>query len=170
MLIFVQHHTSISSLITFRSTTYLNWQIWTGKLSPRQHQLLSRRPQLRAALENGGGGPGGGGAGRSLRRLLPSRRAPALALLAATLRPDPSRRPPCRELLRHVYFTHDGFADNFPSELRRRAQQEAQVIFFNLYFLFVTLFIIISNINYRHLLCAGFYLIWFVRWLSMTHC
>lgn len=117
-------------VLSSNENKYKNTLYFPGKLSTRQQQLLSRQPQFRP---NGGrsgegrGGASGGGATRALRKILPSRRAPALALLASTLRADPSKRPPAKDLLRHVYFTHDNFAEQFPIELRRRAHQESQV-------------------------------------------
>ncbi|XP_063626173.1 cyclin-dependent kinase-like 1 [Cydia splendana] len=83
-----------------------------GKLPPRHQQVVARLSGG-AALTAGPRGslPGTGH---------------AKDLLAACLRTEPRARPSAGALLRHKYFTHDGFVDVFNAELRNKLGKELQ--------------------------------------------
>ncbi|XP_061719159.1 cyclin-dependent kinase-like 1 isoform X1 [Cydia pomonella] len=83
-----------------------------GKLPPRHQQVVARLASG-AALAAGPRGslPGTGH---------------AKDLLAACLRTEPRARPSAGALLRHKYFTHDGFVDVFNAELRKKLGKELQ--------------------------------------------
>ncbi|CAG9129541.1 unnamed protein product [Plutella xylostella] len=87
-----------------------------GKLAPRHQQVVSRLSGGAGAACGGRGASGGrgalpgGGHGRDL--------------LAACLRTEPRARPQAAALLRHKYFTTDGWADSFNAELRQKLGKE----------------------------------------------
>ncbi len=45
-------------------------------------------------------------------------------LFQQCLRLDADERPTCSELLRHDFFTHDGFSKRFSADLKARVQRE----------------------------------------------
>ncbi|CAH2044156.1 unnamed protein product, partial [Iphiclides podalirius] len=103
------------------------FRAFAGKLAPRHQQVVSR-------LSGGAGGAGGAGAGGAGgagaaagagRGALPGA-GHARELLAACLRTEPRARPPAATLLRHKYFTVDGFADSFNAELRTKLGKDIQ--------------------------------------------
>ncbi|CAG9788902.1 unnamed protein product [Diatraea saccharalis] len=86
-----------------------------GKLAPRHQQVVSRLAGG-AAL-----------AGAEARRSVLPGVGLARDLLAACLRTEPRARPQASALLRHKYFTTDGFAENFNAELRKKLGKEIEV-------------------------------------------
>ncbi|KAL3875407.1 hypothetical protein ACJMK2_033355 [Sinanodonta woodiana] len=50
----------------------------------------------------------------------------ALSLMKECLKLDPDERPTCSQLLKHEFFTKDGFATRFSTEVRVRIQKETQ--------------------------------------------
>ena len=44
--------------------------------------------------------------------------------LQLCLQLDANERPTCSQLLRHDFFTHDGFAQSFPQEIKAKIQHE----------------------------------------------
>ncbi|XP_045537311.1 cyclin-dependent kinase-like 1 [Papilio machaon] len=89
-----------------------------GKLAPRHQQVVSRLSGG-AAL----GGQSGTCVAGAARGSLPGAGA-ARDLLAACLRTEPRARPTATVLLRHKYFTADGFAESFNAELRAMLGKE----------------------------------------------
>ncbi|KAL0871436.1 hypothetical protein ABMA27_005164 [Loxostege sticticalis] len=85
-----------------------------GKLAPRHQQVVSRLAGG-AAL-----------AGAECRRATLPGAGPARDLLAACLRTEPRARPQAAALLRHKYFTVDGFAESFNAELRKKLGKEIE--------------------------------------------
>ncbi|XP_063537529.1 cyclin-dependent kinase-like 1 [Cydia strobilella] len=83
-----------------------------GKLPPRHQQVVARLS-------------GGAALGTGPRGSLPGT-GHAKDLLAACLRTEPRARPSAGALLRHKYFTHDGFVDVFNAELRKKLGKELQ--------------------------------------------
>ncbi|KAL4714888.1 hypothetical protein ACJJTC_012560 [Scirpophaga incertulas] len=83
-----------------------------GKLAPRHQQVVSRLAGG-AALACVG----------SRRTVLPGAGG-AKDLLAACLRTEPRARPHAAALLRHKYFTADGFTETFTAELRKKLGKE----------------------------------------------
>ncbi|XP_028178149.1 cyclin-dependent kinase-like 4 isoform X1 [Ostrinia furnacalis] len=84
-----------------------------GKLAPRHQQVVARLAGG-AAL-----------AAEARRAALPGVGA-ARDLLAACLRTEPRARPQAAALLRHKYFTVDGFAESFNAELRKKLGKEIE--------------------------------------------
>ncbi|KPI99803.1 Cyclin-dependent kinase-like 2 [Papilio xuthus] len=89
-----------------------------GKLAPRHQQVVSRLSGG-AAL----GGQSGTCVAGEARGSLPGVGA-ARDLLAACLRTEPRARPTATALLRHKYFTADGFSESFNAELRAMLGKE----------------------------------------------
>ncbi|XP_063365849.1 cyclin-dependent kinase-like 1 [Cydia amplana] len=83
-----------------------------GKLPPRHQQVVARLS-------------GGAALAAGSRGALPGT-GHAKDLLAACLRTEPRARPSAGALLRHKYFTHDGFVDVFNAELRKKLGKELQ--------------------------------------------
>ncbi|KAL0099607.1 hypothetical protein PUN28_019790 [Cardiocondyla obscurior] len=57
--------------------------------------------------------------------LFPTWSSMAIDFLAQCLRIDPVLRPKCLTLLQHPFFSHDGFADRFLTELQRLVAKES---------------------------------------------
>ncbi|RVE48031.1 hypothetical protein evm_007343 [Chilo suppressalis] len=87
-----------------------------GKLAPRHQQVVSRLA----------GAGGAALAGVEARRAVLPGAGPARDMLAACLRTEPRARPHAAALLRHKYFTTDGFAESFNAELRKKLGKEIQ--------------------------------------------
>ncbi|KAG6450664.1 cyclin-dependent kinase-like 4 [Manduca sexta] len=85
-----------------------------GKLAPRHQQVVSRLA---------GGAALAGTAGT--RGTLPGT-GHAKDLLAACLRTEPRARPSASALLRHKYFTCDGFTETFTAELRKKLGKDVE--------------------------------------------
>jgi serine/threonine protein kinase len=63
---------------------------------------------------------------QSLYKLFPSWPHLALDFISQCLRLDPSHHPSSVELIRHLYFTHDHFSENFLPILKAKIREEFQ--------------------------------------------
>lgn len=61
-----------------------------------------------------------------LERRFPHLTALSIAVMKSCLHLDPDQRPSCDQILRHEFFTKDGFYDTFPGELRAKIQKEVE--------------------------------------------
>lgn len=61
-----------------------------------------------------------------LERRFPHLTALSISIMKSCLHLDPDQRPSCDQILRHEFFTKDGFYDTFPKELREKIQKEVE--------------------------------------------
>ncbi|XP_071829724.1 cyclin-dependent kinase-like 4 [Apostichopus japonicus] len=61
-----------------------------------------------------------------LERRFPHLTALSITVMKSCLHLDPDQRPSCDQILRHEFFTKDGFYDTFPGELRDKIRKEVE--------------------------------------------